>query len=102
MAVVAPAIAGLCLSALLRLLDSAAVAQVLGEVHPYTIAICATTIVFAIAACVGVRAAVRWSVRPDRPGLLGRIVPSVTSIAAFVLTAWLGANGIIGLRTWAW
>ncbi len=98
----APAIAGLALSALPRLAAAAELRQVSGECNPLTIAICACTLVFAIAACVGARATLRWCVRRDRPALLGRLIPSATSIAAFVLTAWLAANGLIGLRTWAW
>jgi hypothetical protein len=100
--VVWPAVAGLSLLALPRLFVEAAIREVLGVVHPLTIAICATTVVFALASAAGLAAALRWSVRPDRPALLARLVPSLAALSAFALTLWLGAHGIIGLRTWAW
>ncbi len=97
-----PALAGACLFALPWFLQGAALAGVLGVVHPYTIAICADTIVFAIAAVAALAAAIRWSWRSDRPLLLARLVPSLTALAAFGLAAWCGLHGWIGLRTWAW
>lgn len=100
--IVWPAIAGLCMAVLPRLFVEADRSEVLGIVHPWTVAICATTIGFAIASCAGLVAALRWSVRPDRPSLWSRLVPVLTAVASFGLTVWLGANGIIGLRTWAW
>jgi hypothetical protein len=45
---------------------------------------------------------VRWSIRPDRPSLASRLVPTAAALAALALAVWLGAHGIIGLRTWAW
>jgi CubicO group peptidase (beta-lactamase class C family) len=97
-----PAIAGLCMLGFPRLVREAALAEVLGEVTPITIAICATTILFATASIAGLAAAIRWSLRPDRPSLGWRVVPTLAAVAAVGLTLWLGANGIIGLRTWAW
>ena len=76
--------------------------DVLGTVHPLTIGISATTLVFAISALAGAVAAVRWSIRPNRPSLASRLVPTAAALAALALAVWLGANGIIGLRTWAW
>jgi CubicO group peptidase (beta-lactamase class C family) len=97
-----PAVAGLALLAIPRLLAEAGVRQLLGIVHPLTIAICATTVLFALASGAGLVAALRWSVRADRPGLAQRLVPTLTAVTAFAMTVWLGAHGIIGLRTWAW
>ena len=76
--------------------------EVFGVVHPVTLAICATTILFALAAIAGAIAALRWSVRPDRPPAWSRLVPSPCAAAALGLAIWFGAPGIIGLRTWAW
>jgi hypothetical protein len=100
--VLGPAIAGLCLHALPRLFLEAARAQVLGEVHPWTIAVCATTIVFGLASLASVIAAIRWQRRADRPALWRRFVPSAMALSAGGLALWFAANGIIGLRTWAW
>jgi len=97
-----PAIAGLCFVAMPQLFIEAAQAQVLGDVHPLTVGFFAATLAFALASAASVRAAVRWSIRPDRPSLWRRFVPSACAAAAFALTIWFGANGIIGLRTWAW
>jgi hypothetical protein len=80
----------------------AAQREVLGVVHPWTIAICAMTIVFAVALSAALFTAIRCFVRADRPALLGRLVPTACSIAAFALALWLDTNDIIGLRTWAW
>jgi hypothetical protein len=98
-----PAIAGLSLTAALPLLvNEAAQRGVLGTVHPLTIGIWATTLVFAASALAGVLAAVRWSMRSDRPSRLSRLVPTAAAVAALAFAVWLGAHGIIGLRTWAW
>jgi hypothetical protein len=98
-----PAIAGLSLTtALPWLFIEAMERDALGVIHPLTIAIWATTLVFAISALAGARAAVRWSIRPDRPSLASRLVPTAAALAALALAVWLGAHGIIGLRTWAW
>lgn len=98
-----PAIAGLSLTTVMpRLLFEAAQRDVLGMVHPLTIGIWAMTLVFAGSALAGAIAAVRWSMRPDRPSLASRLVPSAAAFAALALAVWLGAHGIIGLRTWAW
>ena len=74
----------------------------LGEVHPWTIGVFVTSIAFAIAALVSAVAAIRWARRPDRPPWWRRFVPTVIAFATFGLAVWLAANGIIGLRTWAW
>ena len=74
----------------------------IGTVHPLTIAICAITLAArrGIDRNAGVGAALvdpagsrvwRW-----------RIVPTVCGFAFFGFTVWLAANGLIGLRTWAW
>jgi hypothetical protein len=98
-----PALAGLTLTtALPWLFFEAMQRDVLGTLHPLTIGIWATTLVFAISALAGAVAAVRWSLRPDRPSLLSRLVPSAIALAALGFAVWLGINGIIGLRTWAW
>jgi hypothetical protein len=98
-----PVLAGLSLTtALPWLLVQAGQRNVLGTVHPLTIGIWATTLVFAISAVAGAVAAVRWSLRPDRPSLVSRLVPTAVAFAALGFALWLGANGIIGLRTWAW
>ena len=97
-----PALASLCLVALPWVFVEAWDAQVIGEVHPWTIAICATTLLFAFASAAGATAAWRWSRRPDRPPWLGRLVPSACALAAFGLATWFALHHIIGLRTWAW
>lgn len=74
----------------------------IGIVHPLTVALCATTLVLAFASTASLVTAVRWSIRPDRPPLLGRVFPTACGIAFFALSVWLAANGVIGLRTWAW
>jgi CubicO group peptidase (beta-lactamase class C family) len=97
-----PAIAGLCVLAFPRVFVAAAIGEELGDVTPLTVAICASTLGFAIAATASLVTAVRWSRRPDRPSLWRRLVPTATAAAAFAIAVWFAANGIIGLRTWAW
>lgn len=97
-----PVIAAIALDLLPLFLAMAGSRALLGEVHGLTITICATTIVFALASGASFAAMVRWSARKDRPPLWYRLVPSLAACAAFGLTMWLGAHGIIGLRTWAW
>ena len=67
-----------------------------------TVALWATTLAFATSALAGAVAVVRWSFRRDRPSLPSRLVPTAAALAALALAVWLGAHGIIGLRTWAW
>jgi hypothetical protein len=97
-----PAIVGLSCSALPHLLGMAFHRGVIGIVHPLTVALCALTIVFTIASAASLWCAVGWCVRPDRPSLARRAVPTACAIAAFSLALWFAANGLIGLRTWAW
>lgn len=97
-----PAVAALSFGLFPRLLGIAGAHELLGVVHPWTIAICASTLVFALASGAGLAAAVRCSVGDVRPSLWLRIVPSISACACFGLTLWLLAHGIIGLRTWAW
>jgi CubicO group peptidase (beta-lactamase class C family) len=100
--VVWPAIAGLAVDSALQCMREAGSRGLLGVVHPWTIAICAVTLLFALASGASIVATVRWSTRPDRPRLRYRLLPSMAAVAAFGMTLWLGAHGIIGLRTWAW
>lgn len=101
-AVMWPAIAGLVIMLVPRLFNLAAGQEVLGVVHPLTLAIFAVTILFAVAAAAGVVSSVRWSMRIPRPPWWQRLVPALAAVAGFGLAVWLGAHGIIGLRTWAW
>jgi CubicO group peptidase (beta-lactamase class C family) len=97
-----PAVAGLCCSAWPHFLYMSFHHGVIGILHPLTIAICACTIGFGIAAAALLVSVVRWSLRPDRPRLLLRLFPLACAIAFTGLALWLGANGWIGLRTWSW
>lgn len=97
-----PAVASLCLSAAMFLLVAAAKRDLLGVVHPFTLGVCVATVAFALAASRGLAVALRAAVAPDRPHVLVRLVPTAISVLAFGGTLWLGAHGIIGLRTWAW
>jgi CubicO group peptidase (beta-lactamase class C family) len=97
-----PAIAGLCCLALPRLLERSFHHAVIGVVHPLTIAVCALTIVFAIASVATLVATVRWLRRPDRPRLWLLVFPAVCGIAFTGLTLWAAVHGLIGFRTWAW
>jgi hypothetical protein len=85
-----------------RALEASVITAVVGVVHPLTVAICALTIVFAAAALAAMVVAVRWARRPDRPALAHRLSPTACAVAAFGVALWFAANGIIGLRTWAW
>ena len=97
-----PAIAAFAFSVIPRLLAEAASRELLGRAHPWTIALCAATLVFALASAAAMAAAVRWSVRDDRPSVWLRMPLSFSACACFGFTLWLGAHGIIGLRTWVW
>ena len=97
-----PAIVGLCWSALPYLLGMSFHLGVIGIVHPLTIAICALTILFAVASTVSLLAVIGWSRRPDRPRVWPRLFPAACALAFFGLTLWLAGNGWLGLRTWAW
>ncbi|HEY5949143.1 MAG TPA: serine hydrolase domain-containing protein [Kofleriaceae bacterium] len=93
-----PAIAGLCVVALPRFAIEAIDRQVLGECNALTIAICATTWLFALAASMSLWATVRWTFSRERPPFGDRLVPTMCAIAAVVIAVW--AHSWIGLRTW--
>jgi CubicO group peptidase (beta-lactamase class C family) len=95
------ALAGLCCGAVPRLFYEAAMRDVVGVCHPLTIALCGVTIAFAVSAAAALACAVRWMMHPSPPPRLGRIVPTITALAAVALAIWLGAHGLIGVRTWA-
>ena len=97
-----PAVAGLCMVGFEHVFTVAAYAQVLGVIHPLTVAIWAITLLLGVAGVAGMFEALRWSWRRDRPSLASRLVPTACAIAAFGFVVWLGAHGIIGLCTWAW
>lgn len=97
-----PALASVCIIALPRLFGEAALEQVLGEVHPLTIAVWLTTLVLPIAAIAGAVSIVRWARHPERPPRRFLIVPATCTVAALGVSMWFAANGIIGLRIWAW
>jgi CubicO group peptidase (beta-lactamase class C family) len=93
-----PAIAGVCAAAMPRFAIEASNRQVLGECNALTIAICATTWLFAIAASFSLWAALRWTFSRERPALGDRLVPTLCAIAAVVIAVW--ARSWLGLRTW--
>jgi hypothetical protein len=97
-----PSISGLCCYGMSRALMESFDRGVIGIVHPLTVALCAVTILFAVSAVASLLSAVRWAMRPDRPRLVVRMFPTVCAIAAAGLALWFAANGLIGLRTWAW
>jgi len=97
-----PALAGLTCRALPRLLDKAFFDGVIGTANPLTIGLCAATIVYAFASAATLVSAIRWLVRDDRPRLLAMVIPLTCGVAFTGLALWLGVNGIIGIRTWAW
>ena len=100
--VVWPAVAGLCFFAQALCLGHAFFAGVIGIVHPLTVAICALTIVFAVASVATLVSTVRWTLRPDRPSRIALVPPMVCGLAFSGLTLWLTVHGWLGLRTWAW
>ena len=81
------------------LLQAGFARDALGRIDATTIALFATTLLFALSSAAGLAAALR--ARHAMP-LWVRLVPTLAAVAAFGLTLWLGAHGIIGLRTWAW
>lgn len=97
-----PALAGLCCRAMPRLLDKAFFDGVIGIVHPLTIGLCVATIVFAVSSVATLVSSLRWLTRPDRPGLVAMVFPLACGLAFTALAVWFDANGLIGLRTWAW
>jgi CubicO group peptidase (beta-lactamase class C family) len=100
--VVWPALASVAFDLIGHCLGQAGARHVLGVVHPWTIAVCVATVAFALASGASMVAALRWTMRADRPRLRLRLLPSLAATAAFGLALWVGAHGIIGLRTWAW
>jgi CubicO group peptidase (beta-lactamase class C family) len=97
-----PAVAGLSCVAMGPALEACFYHGVIGVVHPLTVGLCALTLLFGVASAAAVVSALRWSVRPDRPRLRSRIVPTACAIAAFGIALWFAANGLIGLRTWSY
>lgn len=95
-----PAIAGLCLVALPWFVVEASNRLVLGERNALTIAICATTWLFAIVAGISLWAALRWTFSRERPSFGDRLVPTLCAIAAVGIAVW--ARGLIGLQTWSY
>jgi CubicO group peptidase (beta-lactamase class C family) len=100
--VVWPGLAGLSCFAMPRVLEQSFHHGVIGIVHPLTIALCALTIMFAVASTATLLQVIRWARRPDRPRLWSMLFPAVCGVAFFTLTLWLAANDWVGLRTWAW
>ena len=97
-----PALAGLSYSAIPVLLYDAMDREVIGRVDPTTVGLCLATLLLALASAFGFASAIRAAVARERAPFLVRLVPTLTSTLAMALTLWLGAHGIIGLRTWAW
>lgn len=97
-----PAVAGISMISIPVLLSEAAARDALGRVDTTTVGLCVATIVLASASAFGFASAVRAAVARDRVSWIVRLLPSLTSTLAVGLTLWLGAHGIIGLRTWAW
>ncbi|MCX4245252.1 serine hydrolase domain-containing protein [Paraliomyxa miuraensis] len=97
-----PALAGLAMSSIPVLLSEASARDALGRVDVTTVGLCVATLVLALASTFGLASAVRAAVARDRISWVVRILPTLTSTLAVGLTLWLGAHGIIGLRTWAW
>src|SRR5262249_32966799 len=97
-----PSLAGLAWRAMPWLFFESLARGEAGLASPWTRALCATTIAFAVAPVAALTSPIRWAWRAERPCLLARLVPSATAIGAVGLAIWLGAHGVIGLRTWAW
>jgi len=97
-----PAVAGLAMLAIPILASEAAARDALGRVDATTVGLCIATLVLALSATFGFASAVRAAVGRERSSWLVRLWPTVTSTLAVGLVLWLGAHGIIGLRTWAW
>ena len=97
-----PAVAGLTMMAMPVLLGEGHMRGVLGMVTPLTVGLCALTLTFALAAAFGFASAVRAAMGRERVSWIWRLWPTLTCTGAVALTLWLGAHGIIGLRTWAW
>ncbi|HEV7553964.1 MAG TPA: serine hydrolase domain-containing protein, partial [Kofleriaceae bacterium] len=97
-----PTIASLSASTFMPLLFTAFDHAVVGAVHPLTIALWTMSIVFPVASFASLYCAVRWSLRPDRPRVLVRVLPTVFALALVGLALWFTANGLFGFRTWAW
>lgn len=97
-----PALAGLAMMAVPLLFDEAVARDALGRVDATTVGICGATLVMALASTFGLASAVRAAVGRERASWLVRVVPTVTSTLAVGLVLWLGAHGLIGVRTWAW
>ena len=75
---------------------------VIGTANPVTIGLCAATILYALASVATLVSSIRWLTRDDRPRLLAMVIPMTCGIAFTAFALFLGVNGIIGLRTWAW
>ncbi|HSD86191.1 MAG TPA: serine hydrolase [Kofleriaceae bacterium] len=97
-----PATAGVCCYAMPHLLERAFFSGVIGTVHPLTVGLCGVTIVLAVASVATLVCAVRWLRRADRPPVVALILPLTFGVAFTAFSLWLGLNGVIGLRTWAW
>ena len=97
-----PAITSLAFFALPHLLEAAFDAGVIGVVHPLTVAAFLLTIVLPVSAVISLAAALRWMTHPDRPRALALAMPTLFGVSFFGFAIWLGANGWIGLRTWAY
>lgn len=100
--VLPPAITGIACFALPRVLEAAFDSGVIGLVHPLTVAAFGLTLVIAVSSVITLGAAIRWMVHPRRPHAVSLIIPAVCGVAFVGFTLWLGANGWIGLRTWAY
>ena len=82
-----PAIAGLLFELLPQCLALARARGGLGVMHPWTIAVCALTLLFALASGASIAAAVRWSMRADRPPLRMRMLRTDAALCSLSIAS---------------
>ena len=100
--VVWPALASLSFTTTTLLLRAALARDELGDVTLSTVGLCVATVLFAFFSARAFVASLAAALAREGGKWAYRLVPTVTATLAFGLTLWLGAHGIIGLRTWAW
>jgi CubicO group peptidase (beta-lactamase class C family) len=96
------AVAGIAFVAMPHYLFAAVTEGTVGTRNPFTIALCASTVIFAVASSAAFATSVRWMFRPDRPSLVSRLLPTAIACGGFGLSIWFAANGAVGLCTWSY
>lgn len=96
---VRPAVAALSFMAIPLLGQHVFALGAFADANPWSVALCAATLVFPACSAAALVTAVRSR---DLGPVWIRALPSMAALACFGMATYLALNGIVGLRIWAW